>query len=98
MTKVKAEFAHSLTSWDVRDMCIRYDLYTRGDNEAYSKMLDKCNTDHATPELLEEIAVDITNHSDTDKDFFTQSGYDSVYDAVTTALLCLVKTRLEYFI
>lgn len=96
---IKVEFAHKLTASDVRAMCIRYDFYTCGDNEDYSKMLDKCNTDEATPELIEELACDIVNHSDVDNNEFLVSSYESdntYYDGVTTLLVGLLKTYLKY--
>lgn len=48
----------------VRDMCIRYGYYTKGDNYAYSNMLktaDNMNADDTYG--VYDIAVDIYNHS-----------------------------------
>lgn len=49
---------------DVRSMCIRMDRYTRGDNEAYSKMLGFVDTHEPTIDNLEQVAWDIVMHSD----------------------------------
>lgn len=48
----------------VREMCIRYDYYTRGDCRAYEKMLKAADeTSIEDHEGLKKIAVDIYDHS-----------------------------------
>ena len=54
-----------INSSDVRNVCIREDWYTRGDNEAYSHMLGMCRQPYSV-NLLESIAKDIYEHSDKD--------------------------------
>lgn len=48
----------------VRSMCIRMERYTRGDCEAYSKMLEFVDTHEPTIENIEQVAWDIVRHSD----------------------------------
>lgn len=52
--------------WDfnsVREACIKNDLYTRGDNEAYSKMLDMADRTAPTTKAMYLVAKDIQEHS-----------------------------------
>lgn len=54
-----------ISAGKVRNICIENGYYTRGDNEAYSKMLDSINVkDEFNDEKLKSVAVDIYNHSD----------------------------------
>ena len=56
-----------LSPADVRIVCIQNDLYTRGDNEAYDRMLTQCHKlISCSPEGLYLIAKDILDHSKTD--------------------------------
>lgn len=68
--KTELRFRHTLSSEKVREFCIHHDLYTRGDNEAYGKMLDKCG--YITPETLEQIAQDIVDHTPADHPLIAQ--------------------------
>lgn len=47
----------------VRAACIRNDLYTRGDNEAYSAMLDMVDRTPPTTKAMYLVAKDIAEHS-----------------------------------
>ena len=47
----------------VRQACIRNELYTRGDNEAYSAMLDYVDSHDPTTRAMYEVAKDILAHS-----------------------------------
>ena len=47
----------------VREACIRNNLYTRGDNEAYMKLLDYADDHEPTTKALYIAASDITRHS-----------------------------------
>lgn len=47
----------------VRQACIRNDLYTRGDNEAYNKMLDLVDRTEPTTKAMYLVAKDIFEHS-----------------------------------
>lgn len=51
---------------DIRQMCIRRNLYTRGNNGDYSRMLNFARNAEVTPENLFAIADDIARHSDLD--------------------------------
>ena len=50
--------------YTVREFCIRHQLYTRGDIEAYDSMLTYVN-DHDEPDVIdiERVALDILDHS-----------------------------------
>lgn len=50
----------------VRTMCINNCLYTKGDNQAYSFMLEMCEEKCMTSSNIYRIAEDILEHSDTD--------------------------------
>ena len=53
--------------WDrdtVRQACIANHLYTEGDNEAYSKMLDMAGRTEPTTKAMYLVAKDIQEHSD----------------------------------
>ncbi len=52
--------------WDrdtVRRACIANHLYTEGDNEAYSKMLDMADRTEPTTKAMYLVAKDIQEHS-----------------------------------
>ena len=59
------------TIWaeDLRQTCIKNKWYTRGDNQAYEKLLGMCRDPHTelTDELLTDLALDIEAHSDFDE-------------------------------
>lgn len=54
----------------IRGICIEHDLYTVGDNDAYSAMFNKATQKTASSdefdELVFEVAKDILQHSETD--------------------------------
>ena len=58
------KFRHTIDSEGVRNFCIHNNLYTRGDNEDYSKMLKSVETHACTPQHIINIAKDIAEHSD----------------------------------
>lgn len=58
-------FGHYLIAETVRSMCIHYDYYTCGDNEAYSKMFEMCG-EITEPQQVIKIAEDIKSHSHTE--------------------------------
>lgn len=51
---------------DVRHLCIKHDWYTRGDNKAYSAMLDMVDESEPTTANIYKVAKDIEEHSRTD--------------------------------
>ena len=51
---------------DVRSICIQQRFYTRGDCEAYEKMLRFVDNNEPTFENLLTVTGDIYNHSDVD--------------------------------
>ena len=58
-------FKHTIDSEGVRNFCIHNNLYTRGDNEDYSRMLQSLGKLHnCTPQRVIAIARDIAEHSD----------------------------------
>ena len=58
-------FQHIINSEDVRNFCIHNNLYTRGNNEDYSRMLQSLDKLHnCTPQRVIVIAKDIAEHSD----------------------------------
>lgn len=88
---MNAKFKVSLSARKVREMCIRCDFYTCGDNEAYSKMLGMCHED-MTPDEVLKIAQDIVAHSDPDNEVLSEG------DAECMALLYLgfeLETQVE---
>lgn len=48
----------------VRQMCIKYQYYTRGDVTAYSNMLRMADEAEDSIEAIKQIAIDIYDHSD----------------------------------
>ena len=70
-----AEFRHTgrdeveitrIRSWygySVREACIRNELYTRGDNDAYMKMLNLVDETGPTTKAMYLVAKDIAAHS-----------------------------------
>ena len=58
------KFKHTINSEDVRQFCIANNLYTRGDNEDYARMLWNAENNNCTPQNIINIAKDIAEHSD----------------------------------
>ena len=52
------------TAEDVRKVCIENNLYTRGDNAEYSRMLDKVENIYPGNESIYAVAKDIMTHSE----------------------------------
>lgn len=62
---MEMKFRHTIDSEGVRNFCIHNNLYTRGDNQDYAKMLRTVSeSDDCTPQLIINIAKDIAEHSD----------------------------------
>ena len=59
----------TIWSEDLRQTCIKYKWYTRGDCRAYENLLNMCRDPHTelTDELLTDIVLDIEEHSDFDE-------------------------------
>ena len=58
-------FKHTIYSEDVRNFCIHNNLYTRGNSEDYSRMLQSLDKLHnCPPQRVIVIAKDIAEHSD----------------------------------
>lgn len=50
--------------FDIRDMCIRFNWYTRGTNEEYCRMLDHvASLVNVTTDDILDVAFDIMQHS-----------------------------------
>lgn len=63
---MKAPEIKTVRKWDsgsVRNVCVKNGLYTRGNNEEYTRMLDEVNLSEPTTECIYLIAKDITEHS-----------------------------------
>lgn len=80
MVKVKYEQKKWFSIEKVRQFCIDFNLYTAGDNKAYSKMFAKCQEFSGTDEELAQIAWDIVDHSDSEE--LEDYGFESVYEIV----------------
>ena len=63
MTIPKIKINRQWNSASVRQVCIDHDLYTRGDNEAYARMLLSVGASMPSYENLYLIAKDICVHS-----------------------------------
>ena len=61
---MEMKFRHTIDSEGVRNFCIHNNLYTRGDNEDYVRMLRNAENNKCTPQLIIAIAKDIAEHSD----------------------------------
>lgn len=52
---------------NLRELCIKHDWYTKGDNKDYHHLLGKANNlENITCDDLVELATDIKSHSDTE--------------------------------
>ena len=59
------KFQHTINAEDVRNFIHNCNLYTRGDSEDYSRMLQSLDKLHnCTPQRVIVIAKDIAEHSD----------------------------------
>ena len=56
-----------LSAMKTRDMCIKHELYTAGDNDDYKAMLDMCGEPYSD-ELVIRVAEDIYKHSSNHED------------------------------
>lgn len=61
---MKIKETRKMNSYDLRELCIKRDWYTSGDNEEYSNLLDM-TAHRMTTKKLQQIAEDIKFHSDT---------------------------------
>ena len=52
---------------DIRELCIREQYYTRGDNESYDKMFQFIRDNEPTDTNIYLVALDIFNHTDVDE-------------------------------
>lgn len=64
MAKMSIKVERMWDAADVRKMCIKYSFYTRGDCEAYDKMLTFVRKNKPTTNIIYKVAEDIYNHSD----------------------------------
>ena len=62
---MEMKFRHTINGSDVREFCIKNNLYTAGNNKDYASLLNSCDTFHnCTPRRMINIAKDIVEHSD----------------------------------
>ena len=52
-----------MTAYDLRKVCIEYNLFTRGTNEAYEKFLAMADVENITTNDLMNMAKEIEKHS-----------------------------------
>lgn len=69
----KIEAIQVWSAYEIRSMCVKNDYYTRGDNEAYRKMLNFVSEHKPTTENIYKVAVDIVAHSD-----LSEEGVDDI--------------------
>lgn len=50
-------------SYNVRDLCVKNNWYTRGTNKEYTKMLNSIDKKKPTLRNMTKVAQDIVNHS-----------------------------------
>lgn len=72
------------TSFQVRSVCIENNWYTRGDNKAYSEMLDFVDNNEPTKANIYTVARDIMEHSNTDDLYIEAIMFRIANDAVMT--------------
>ena len=64
---MEMKFRHTINGSDVREFCIKNNLYTTGKNKDYdyASLLNSCDTLHnCTLKRMINIAMDIIEHSD----------------------------------
>ena len=90
-----------LSPASVRSVCVRENLYTRGDNREYSAMFDMVQAENAkgqefSTESLYAIASDIAAHSDSESwKRKTGSGYENFIEQIMLCLYEKVQTSFE---
>ena len=73
----------TLTSTDLRKLCIRHDWYTDGTIEEYANLMRMTEKETITTDDIVEIATDIIEHSQTAKaNFEKASGGEDFYTYV----------------
>lgn len=62
---MKVEFVHVIKeAEEIRALCIKYNWYTKGNNNEYSGMMTKYCCKKATPTKVLSMAQDIADHSE----------------------------------
>ena len=89
-----------LSTTSVRSVCVRENLYTRGDNREYSAMFDMVQAENAkgqefSTESLYAIASNIAAHSDSESRQQTGSGYENFIEQIMLCLYEKVQTSFE---
>lgn len=81
----------------LHDVLVNYNLYTLGDNGEYGKMWQK-TTGNIDTSILQEIAIDIYNHSDIDDTvgiFYSDNTY---IDNIKSLMYIISECCHSYFI
>ena len=79
---------------DVRRVCVRNRYYTRGDNEAYNKMLNFVRDNKPTTEAIYTVAADIMDHSDMSR-YMVDYSYNEILANIMYNLKEIVITTYE---
>lgn len=70
------------TAYDVRCYCVNRNFYTRGDNDAYGKMLDFVRDNPPTARNVELVAIDIISHSSSLYSIFHDGDIDAIANEI----------------
>lgn len=66
-----------MLGYDLRSLCIEKNWYTSGNNEEYSRLLNRADSaENITTDDIVEIAADIIEHSDMSVDEFEHVCYE----------------------
>lgn len=57
------------SEYDIREMCIQNEFYTRGTAQQYMDLMNYIRTHEPTTEAIEHVAKDIINHSSVVDDY-----------------------------
>lgn len=88
MEKCKKELKYIINSSEIRDLCIKYNLYTEGYNSEYTAMLGFCDEVSNSTEVISlddamyTIALDIFKHSDVSSFYSDEEAIDFILSKV----------------
>lgn len=78
-TDENLEIFAELNKQDIWDLCVGYEYYTLGDNEQHSRMINEYGNRKLDVVEIEDMAVNIKNHSITKDNVFTIMNHIAVY-------------------
>ena len=85
----------TLSSMDLRALCISEDWYTGGTNEEYYNLMQMTEKENITTDDIVEIATDIIEHSDMAKNKFEKSSGGE--DFYTHVMYLIAESSYTYF-